>query len=60
MRGFLTWLIQGIIGLVFVVGFAFLVAEWFAGCGEHYVDSKGVTHINQCLFVGGLLKVSKP
>lgn len=56
MRGFLTWLIQGIIGLVFVVGFAFLVAEWFAGCGEHYVDSKGVTHINRCLWQ----QVSKP
>ena len=56
MRGFLTWLVQAIIGLVFVGGFAFLAAEWFAGCGEHYVDANGVTHINQCLWQ----QVSKP
>lgn len=56
LKRFLLWVAQGLIGLVFVVGFAFLAAEWFAGCGEHYVDAKGVTHINQCLWQ----QVSKP
>jgi hypothetical protein len=60
LRRFLTWLIQALIGLVFVVGFAFLAAEWFAGCGEHYVDAKGQTHINRCLWQRDSQQVSKP
>lgn len=43
------WILQGIIGAVFVLGFAFLLVEWASGCGETYVDSKGVTHTNQCI-----------
>lgn len=30
---------------------AVLIAEWAAGCGETYIDSKGVRHQNECLFV---------
>ena len=44
-----TWLIQGLIGAVFVRGGAIVLIEWASGCGEAYVDSKGVTHLNQCL-----------
>lgn len=36
-----------VIGLLM---FLFLL-EWAAGCGESFVDSKGVTHLNECLFV---------
>jgi hypothetical protein len=28
-----------------------LVLETISGCGESYVDSKGVTHRNECLFI---------
>lgn len=28
-----------------------VLIEWAAGCGEHYVDSKGVTHQNECVFI---------
>ena len=51
IKRFALWLLQGIIGAVFVLAFAFLLAEWFAGCGEHYVDSQGRTHIHQCLLL---------
>ena len=30
---------------------AFLLMEWFAGCGVTYIDSKGVRHANECLFL---------
>lgn len=47
----LTFIIQGIIGLVFVLGGALLLAEWASGCGETYIDSKGVRHANECIFI---------
>jgi len=37
--------------LGFAIVLAALLLEWMAGCGESYVDSKGVTHLNECLFV---------
>lgn len=45
------WIIQGIIGAVFVLGGAVVLVEWMAGCGETYVDSAGHTHTHQCLIV---------
>ena len=45
------WFVQGIIGLVFVIGGAVFLVEYMAGCGETYKDSKGRTHQNECLFV---------
>ena len=35
----------------FSIVLAALLMEWMAGCGESYVDSKGVTHLNECLFI---------
>lgn len=51
LKRFVIWLLQGIIGAVFVLGFAVVLAAWLAGCGEPYVDSKGRTHIDECSFV---------
>lgn len=45
------WLLQGVVGLVFVVGGAVFLAEYMAGCGETYKDSKGRVHANECLFI---------
>lgn len=28
-----------------------LLIEWMAGCGESYVDAKGVRHQHECLFI---------
>ena len=60
MRRFLTWLIQALIGLVLMAFFAFMLVEWMAGCGESYVDAKGTTHINECVFINKSQGVSKP
>lgn len=40
-----------LIAVVFGVILAVLFAEWAAGCGETYVDSRGIRHQNECLFV---------
>jgi hypothetical protein len=40
-----------LIAAVFGVILAVLFAEWAAGCGETYVDSKGIRHQHECLFI---------
>ncbi len=39
----LTLVIGGFIAVMFV--------EWMAGCGETYIDSKGVHHANECIII---------
>jgi len=51
IKQFAIWVLQGFIGLVFVLGGALFLIEYMAGCGEHYIDSKGVSHANQCFFI---------
>ena len=41
-----------LITVLVTVFFAFMLVEWLAGCGETYVDSKGIRHANQCVFLG--------
>lgn len=45
------WILQSLVTLVFVVGGAFFLIEYMSGCGENYIDSKGVSHSNQCFFI---------
>lgn len=45
------WILQGLIGVAFLAFMVVMVAEWAAGCGETYVDSKGKTHQNECIFI---------
>lgn len=40
-----------IVAIVFGVAVAILMMEWMVGCGEYYIDSKGVKHANECLFL---------
>jgi hypothetical protein len=49
LKAFGLWLLQGILGVVLGFAFAFVLVEWASGCGETYVDSKGKTHINECV-----------
>lgn len=51
LKALAVWLLQGIIGLILMAFMVVMVAEWAAGCGETYVDSKGVRHQNECLFI---------
>lgn len=51
IKQFAMWLLQGFLGLVFIVGGALFLVEYMAGCGETYIDSKGKTHNNECVFI---------
>jgi hypothetical protein len=46
MKDSLIAIIIGIVG-------ALLIVEWAVGCGETYVDSKGITHQQTCVFMKG-------
>jgi len=46
----LVWVAQALLGVVFIALFAYLLVEWASGCGESYVDSKGDTYVNECLY----------
>lgn len=37
--------------LLFVGLMAVMFIEWMAGCGESYIDSKGVSHANECIII---------
>ena len=51
LRAFGLWLLQALIGVV-MMGFLFvMLVEWSAGCGETYVDARGVTHQHECMFI---------
>lgn len=45
------WFFTALGVLCFAVLIAVLLMEWMVGCGESYVDSKGGTHLNECLFI---------
>lgn len=51
LKAFAIWILQSLIGLAFILLVVVIFAEWMAGCGETYVDSKGKTHQNECLFI---------
>jgi len=60
MKRLFVWLAQALAGLVLIAFFCLMLVEWAAGCGESYVDSKGITHVNECVFINKLQGVSKP
>lgn len=51
LKRFAVFLIQGTIGLVFVLFTLLMLVEWMAGCGETYIDAKGVRHNHECIFI---------
>jgi hypothetical protein len=44
-------LLDALIGFIFMGFLVFMALEWAAGCGETYVDSEGVRHQYECLFI---------
>lgn len=45
-------LLKVVVYLTLTLGLCALMLEWMVGCGETYVDSKGVRHANECIFIG--------
>ena len=50
MKRILTKMAEVLIMLLFTLFIAVLFTEWFAGCGESYIDAKGVRHQYECVF----------
>ena len=46
-----VWVAQAFVSLAFVLGGALFLIEYMSGCGENYIDSRGVSHPNQCFFI---------
>lgn len=44
-------LINLVLALIIGVAMAILLMEWMVGCGETYIDSKGVSHKYACMFL---------
>jgi len=40
-----------VLATLFAGFMAVMFIEWMAGCGESYIDSKGVSHANECIFI---------
>jgi len=51
MQKFLKTLGQIIITALISALFVIMFIEWAAGCGESYVDSKGIHHSNECIII---------
>jgi hypothetical protein len=44
-------LLNGLLALLIGTALAILLMEWMVGCGETYIDSKGVSHKYACMFL---------
>ena len=42
---------QWVLAIIFAGFIAVMFIEWMAGCGETYIDSKGVRHANECIII---------
>jgi len=51
MKRLLTKLLEALLVLLFSAFLAVLFIEWFAGCGETYIDANGVRHQYECVFL---------
>jgi hypothetical protein len=51
MKKLFDWVLSALLMLAFCVFMAVIVIEWMAGCGESYIDAKGVRHLNECIFI---------
>lgn len=51
MKTILSYIVQALLSLAIGAFMAVMFLEWMSGCGETYVDAKGVRHQNECLFI---------
>lgn len=44
-------LFKAVIYIIVTLALCALMLEWLVGCGETYIDAKGVRHAYECLFI---------
>lgn len=59
LKPLVLWLVKGAIGAAIILFLAFVLAEWASGCGETYIDSKGVPHTHPCMFISNDTTIRK-
>ena len=53
MSKWLEIILGGIAAVLFAVLLAVILVEWFAGCGESWVQADGSRVIGDCVFIKG-------
>jgi hypothetical protein len=51
MSKILEWVLGSIAAVLFVVLLAVVIVEWFAGCGETWVQADGTRVVGECVFI---------
>jgi hypothetical protein len=51
MQKILKFIGQVLMSFLIAAVFVIIFIEWAAGCGESYIDSKGIHHSNQCIII---------
>lgn len=51
MKHVVRWLATVAAVVAFALFGAVILIEWMAGCGETYIDAKGVRHQYECVFI---------
>ena len=51
MQKFIKFVGQVLVTALISSFFVIMFIEWAAGCGESYVDSKGIHHSNECIII---------
>lgn len=51
MKKAIHFLVATLGTILFALFLAVMLVEWAAGCGETYIDSKGVRHAHECVFI---------
>lgn len=51
MQKFIKCLAQVVVTSLISAFFVIMFIEWAAGCGESYIDNKGIHHSNECIII---------
>lgn len=51
LKDILNYTLAILMFLVAGIFFGVLLLEWFAGCGETYIDANGERHAYECVFI---------
>ena len=51
MKKLFSYVMQGLLILLFAAMLAVVTLEWLVGCGEYYIDARGNLIQNECVFL---------
>lgn len=51
IKKIISLIAHAVLTILFVGFVSIMFIEWMAGCGESYIDSKGIRHANECIII---------